>query len=126
MATKYYDKKFDKRSTRGSRAQSIDDYRIKNAKMVNAQKTDEGYIYFLYCHELSIVKIGVTTNPKRRIRDIQGALPFESKVIKMYFVKNPYDVETQLHERYKDFYLKSEWLVLNLEQLQKLFDKIGG
>ena len=94
--------------------------------MVNAQKTDEGYIYFLYCHELSIVKIGVTTNPKRRIRDIQGALPFESKVIKMYFVKNPYDVETQLHERYKDFYLKSEWLVLNLEQLQKLFDKIGG
>lgn len=74
-----------------------------------------GYVYFLYNDKLNLMKIGITNVPKRRMRQLKRATPFDFEMIGLIQVKNARQVEKEYHSRFKNAGLTgfdgaSEWL----------------
>ena len=76
----------------------------------------EGYVYFLKSDCSKYYKVGFSTNPKRRLRDINASVPFEIYVLAVKKDLFAINLELNIHQKYKDFVLKGECYNLNLSQ----------
>ena len=83
------------------------------------------FVYLIQSTESELYKIGVSSNPKRRIKTFQTACPYELKIVETFESKYPYKVETFLHNNFK--YMKrdenedtlgGEWFNLTKEQVE--------
>lgn len=84
-------------------------FRSDNARKANKSKFPDGFIYIMRLSGFDIYKIGVSNNPKRRLRDLQSANPFELKTLFCARFKDVYSLEEQLLDKFKMNQIKGEW-----------------
>jgi hypothetical protein len=94
-------------------------YRVSNAKKVNKKRFPNSCIYIIRIKNTNYYKIGVSQNYKRRLRDIESSMPFTIELITIKKVKDAYNIETTLHDTFKQKYIKSEWFNLNELDIKK-------
>lgn len=102
----------------------------ENARKSNSKLRPDGYIYILKLKGFDIYKIGVSSNPERRINDIDSANPFGVKVLCLLYFKNAYELEECIHDSFKRKALRKEWFKFDeisisilIKQLTKLSEK---
>lgn len=91
-----------------------------NARKTNSKAKPDGYIYILKLKGYSIYKIGVSANPKRRIRDIDSHNPFGVDKLLIKYFKNVYNMEECIHDSFKDNLMRKEWFKLHKEDVEIL------
>lgn len=75
-----------------------------------------GYVYFIKIKDTSKFKIGVSTNPKRRLSDISSVIPFDLEILAVNFIKEPYEFEQSIIDKFKGDLIRNEWFDLNISQ----------
>jgi len=76
---------------------------------VNKRKNPNGYIYFIKSKGFDFYKLGVSSNPERRLRDIDSYTPFELEILSIHFLENVYDIEKSVSEKIEKFKVRKEW-----------------
>lgn len=79
-----------------------------------------GYVYVLQMEGHDYYKIGRTSNPDRRIRQIRPQMPARLKVVFAHRVSDCHFWESQLHFDYKSKRLNGEWFLLDSLDLQRI------
>ena len=87
---------------------------------ISSKKIKEGYIYFIQIIGTNKYKIGVSTVPKKRLAAIASVLPFELQVLALNKIKNPYDFEQKLINKYIKYLIKNEWFNLEINQARDI------
>lgn len=90
----------------------------KNASKVNKAKKPDGYLYVLKYGNNNLFKFGVSSNPDRRIKDIDACSPVAIKELGRYFFKNVYEIEEMIHDNLKEAKIRREWF--KMEELSVL------
>ena len=67
-----------------------------------------GCVYFLYAPNNKAVKIGKTTNLKRRLKSFKTALP-NAKLLGFMESQAPYELESDLHRKFAEYHVRGEW-----------------
>jgi hypothetical protein len=71
-----------------------------------------GYVYLLKCDKY--YKIGSTSKPDHRIRNLKNGFPFEVEIIAVSKpIKNYQIVEVSLQKKFKKQHHKGEWFLLS-------------
>jgi hypothetical protein len=83
-----------------------------------ASKVSIGFIYLIRIQGTNKCKIGVSTNPKRRLSDISSVLPFELDILALNQINNPYVFEQELLDLFKHKAIKNEWFELSLHDME--------
>jgi len=89
--------------------------------------TDGQNVYVIE-HEHGYVKIGVSTNPKQRIDKLQTGCPYELDLLGVIETDSPFEVESNLHEKYDGRQKQGEWYNLSTREkshLLRLCDMTG-
>lgn len=76
-----------------------------------------GILYILHAKGTKLYKIGVTTDFKKRFRDITCASPIPICVLKHAQCDNPHLLERSLHEMFAAKLAKNEWFQLTDDEL---------
>ncbi len=88
-------------------------------------KTDEGVVgtgqVYLLEHDKTY-KIGRSTDPSRRYKEIRTQMPYETKEIHVIETDDPVGIEAYWHNRFKDKRLEGEWFKLTASEI-KAFKK---
>lgn len=77
-------------------------------------------VYVMTCGEMC--KIGVSKNPKRRLKEIQIGNPNAEIIYKSTPVFNAYEIECSLHKMYKENCIGREWFLI--KNIQNVIDLI--
>lgn len=97
----------------------------KNARLSNSKTRPDGYIYIVMQKGFEgVFKIGVSSNPKRRVWDLDSANPFGVELIYKAYFKNVYNLEECIHDSFKENLLRKEWFKLNIEDERLLIEDI--
>lgn len=89
--------------------------RTENARMVNKKKFPDGYIYVIRFGKTDLFKIGVSQNPKRRLKDLNAISPEPIGVLGIYKFKNVYEMEECVHDNFEEFRHRKEWFKFDLD-----------
>jgi len=73
------------------------------------------FVYLIQSQEDGYYKIGVSTNPKKRLKQLQTGNSSELKFIEVYECDFADKVERTLHRRYTHLRKEGEWFNLSLE-----------
>ena len=98
---------------------------VSNARKSNSKLRPDGFLYFIKLNGFEIYKIGVSSNVKRRVNDIDAHSPFGVKLINYFFFKNVYEMEEMIHDNLKDTNLRKEWFELDKEYLNVIINQIS-
>lgn len=98
---------------------------VNNARKVNSKARPDGFLYFIKLKGFDIYKIGVTSNLKRRLYDIDSKSPFCVKLIDSFFFKNVYEMEEMIHDNLKGNNVRKEWFKLDSDYLKVIIDQVG-
>lgn len=80
----------------------------KNEYFPIKNKTDFGQLlYFIACGKLGMVKIGVSSDPKKRLSGIQTAFPFPLEIVKT--ISQTHHTESHLHQKFSKYRKTGEW-----------------
>jgi hypothetical protein len=69
----------------------------------------KGFVYIIQEEFTGHVKIGVSTNIGQRLRNLQTANSGKLKVIGIKASNDPYTLEHELHQKFKDYRIQGEW-----------------
>lgn len=75
---------------------------------------------YLMQHELGPIKIGVSKNPERRLKDVDIG-PFEVRLVGVLESERPRKLENALHRFHADDNIRGEWFDLNIDQIENIF-----
>lgn len=89
-----------------------------------ASKIDEGYMYLIRIKDSQTYKIGVSTNPKRRLRDIASVIPYDLEVLALNKMRNVYKHEQALLNEYSDCLIRNEWFAFTIDQAKEVMIKL--
>lgn len=87
---------------------------------IQAKKVKKGYVYFITIQNTDTYKIGVSTNPKRRLSDISSVIPFELDVLSVSELENPYQIEQEIIDAFKHKLIKNEWFNLSIKEAKNI------
>lgn len=79
----------------------------------------QGYVYAVRNVHNSVVKIGITKSLNRRFKKLRKRYG-EIEIINTFFSMNYNETEKQLHDYYKEYYLKMDHFDLPEEALEEL------
>lgn len=79
-----------------------------NARINYNKNTHTASIYFILAEEVGRVKIGITTNIRARMYDLQNSSPVELKLIAL-FENKTFEDERFLHAVFSDYRIRGEW-----------------
>lgn len=82
-----------------------------------------GYVYFVRAAN-GLVKIGVTTHLKSRIRLIELTSPIPVVTVAAIYTKKMRKAENVVHTAYRNFHSHGEWFLLDDTQLNKAISMI--
>lgn len=85
-----------------------------------ASKVSEAYVYLIKIEGHDKYKIGVSSNPKKRLSNISSYLPFGIHILSINFIKNAYDFEQSLLDKYSNKLIKNEWFNLAIEEAKEI------
>lgn len=94
------------------------------ARQVNKNKRPDGYIYILKLKGFDLYKIGVSSNPKRRIYDIDSHSPFGVDKICLEYFKNVYELEECIHDSFKLNHKRKEWFEIHKDDISDLINNL--
>ena len=60
----------------------------------------------------NLVKIGVSSNVGKRLKQIQTSCPYRIELLEKAGVNDAYGHEKAIHDQYKKYKLKGEWFLL--------------
>lgn len=83
-----------------------------------------GYVYIIGSTRFGWYKIGKSSTPDIRVRDIGILLPFKLKPIGVWRAINHHTAEQALHEMYSDNRINGEWFEFTPEELLNVENKI--
>lgn len=83
------------------------DFRYKQYR----KQEDFGFIYLLKS-ENGKYKIGRTTQPVSRIKQIQSNTPFKIQLVHLFEVRKARKIEKEIHAIFKEFLIAGEWFEL--------------
>lgn len=87
----------------------------------NKNNRPKGIVYFIKAGEH--YKIGVTSkNLKDRIKFLQTGNPYPIEIIAHWVSRNYKELETKLHNRFKDKALVGEWFGFNESEVQEVIE----
>lgn len=75
------------------------------ARLLNATKSEEGWVYFMAC--VGLIKIGYATSVKHRLQNIQTSSP--GRVTLVGVMAGDIEHEAELHERFSWSRSHGEW-----------------
>jgi hypothetical protein len=78
------------------------------------------YVYLIQKNKSRIYKIGISTNPRGRLANLQTSNPDTLRLIHTWQVKEPYKTERLLHDMFAASRLQGEWFALSHEQEAEL------
>lgn len=80
------------------------------------------YIYMIYCEETGLTKIGITDNPKRRIREISSDCAFDVELLATWIVSKELSrgFEAMLHEAFSYCRHHGEWFKIDAPERREL------
>jgi len=116
-----YDKKYMKNN---SFWKGQNELMVNNARKSNSKARPDGFLYFIKLNGFDIYKIGVTSNLKRRLYDIDSNSPFGIKLINSFFFKNVYEMEEMIHDNLKGNNVRKEWFSLDKEYLEVIINQV--
>ena len=83
-------------------------------------------VYLIQANDLSLYKIGVSENSKKRVKKLQTGCPYELEILYVFKSKFPFKVEKMLHNKHAsrkrnidNDILKGEWFNLETNQILK-------
>lgn len=79
-------------------------------------------VYVLSCPNLEYIKIGMTTNPKKRFSNIQSGCPFKLFLWLGIRTPTPKEVERTLHEKLSVFRTRGEWFKIDADTADSVID----
>jgi len=71
-------------------------------------------VYLIQSLENGFYKIGVSKNPKKRIKQLQTGNPVTLKLITVFKTEYPYQIESFLHKRFSHCHREGEWFELDI------------
>ena len=80
----------------------------------------DGFLYFIKGENTNFYKIGVSSNPKRRICDIDSYLPFNLEILSIHYFKNVYDIEEKISKDLESKKIRREWYNLTIEEAKDI------
>ena len=86
-------------------------------------KSKANTLYFIYSQVLNLVKIGVTTDIRRRFQDIQLCSPVPLRILKTVEAFHAVSIESKLHKQFKDLNSHGEWFRFE-DELKQYIDRI--
>lgn len=89
-------------------------------RKLGEKKVKEGYVYFIRMQDSNYYKIGVSTNPEKRLKAIDSYLPVGFEILALNKVTNPFGLENEIIKVYKNQILKNEWFLLNTGQAKEI------
>ena len=89
----------------------------------NLISKDEEYIYFAKIKNKEIIKIGYSINPKKRIIDMNTAMPLDIEILAV--IKGSRKTEKWLHKLLQKYNIKGEWFEYN-DSVKQIIKKIDG
>lgn len=87
---------------------------------VNKEKNPDGYIYFIKAKGHNFYKLGVSSNPQKRICDIDSYLPFDLEILSIHFIKDVYNIEENISRNIKQHKIRREWYELSVDQAKAI------
>lgn len=98
-----------------------------NRKSLKISTTIEfGEIYVIWAVGTTLYKIGVSTDFRRRFRDISAYSPLPVTVVKYARCDHPHLLESHLHDMFSHRLFKNEWFSLegdDLAEVDAVFDR---
>lgn len=95
-------------------------YRSDNARKTNSKLNPDGYLYLIKLNGFDIYKIGVSSNPKRRIKDLKSANPFDIEIIFLAYFEDVYQLESLVLDLFTINKIKGEWFKAYEEDISNL------
>lgn len=93
---------------------------LKYKELINNGE-NSGFIYVFANYFSGVCKIGFTTNPINRLKQVQTGCPYKLEIILV--IKGSIKVERALHRKYKKFKTNGEWFLFRgelKESIQKI------
>lgn len=115
-----------RRPTFGKQATGFDDYRIANASKSNSKKFPNGYIYVIHIEDTDYYKFGVSQNLSRRLKDLRSATPFKLNLLYSCVFNDVYDIESTIHSKIREFYVKSEWFKMKKDIVDSIIEELNS
>lgn len=72
------------------------------------------YIYLIQSLENSHYKIGISKNPRRRIKELQTGNSSELRLVETYQSEYAEKIERTLHRRYSHLHKEGEWFDMSI------------
>lgn len=82
--------------------------RANGRKGLYSKGSSSKFLYFIRVNDY--VKIGVSSNPERRLNDLQGSCPYPAEII--WVEENTEGLEEFYHTLYEDRHHRGEWFLL--------------
>ena len=81
-------------------------------------------IYAIRCNEY--LKIGISKNPRARLKSLQTSSPYELTMEKTYIVKDAKIAESLVHMKLKDYHERGEWFKVSIDLVDKAVSEINA
>jgi hypothetical protein len=85
-------------------------------------KDGPGYIYFIENTHDSLIKIGKSLNPSKRLKELQTGSGFELRLIAQKYCSKMLKMEQHLHKKFEEDQMEGEWFLPS----SGLLEYIGG
>jgi len=112
--------------TRGCVNQAIDarlsELRVTKPKEVSGRKINSisNQVYLIQEDFIGLVKIGITSDPIRRMNHLQISCPQKLTLIDCVEVENASCYEARLHAKFSEKHYGGEWFRLSVEDIETL------
>lgn len=90
----------------------------------NKKKFPDGFIYVLQYGNENIFKFGVSSNPDRRIKDIDSSSPVLIKEIGRFHFYNVYEMEECIHDNLTSCLIRREWFKMQYLTMESFVQSI--
>lgn len=88
--------------------------------ITNKKNRPHGFLYFIKADGHDLYKIGVSSKPDRRLKDIEGVLPFHIKILSIHFFYNVYDIEANMEKKLAASRVKGEWYSMSIQKAKEV------
>lgn len=87
---------------------------------------EPGYIYLINAVGSNYFKIGLTKNPRQRIKQISPKMPFETEYVLLWRTLFMHHAEKYLHDYFEECRANGEWFLFKLEKPEEDEDSVNN
>ena len=86
--------------------------------------TKPSFIYFIRGDHTNTFKVGISSEPRSRLKNMQTGCPVKLILSRSVEVKNTESVEKELHKAFSKYKIHGEWFSMPWKNALKIFDSI--